>query len=407
MGRLPAGAAPRMCRHPSGQARVRIGRNEYWLGRFGSPDAQRRYDAMLLRIIQDRNGGTLPACDAAPPAGLTVAEICSRFLTYADAEYRDANGKPTSTIGNYKMAVRALRPYDDVSANAFGPVMLTDMMQRLVNERRPARSPGESDRWPRQTINRIAKSVRFIFTWAAGHELIPTTVPDRLRTVRLLVRNRTAAPERKKVTHVPDEQIDRTLPHLPKMVADMILLQRYTGCRPGEVCGLVCGEVDRSDPTWVWKPQRHKNEWREHDRVIAIGPRGRRVLEPYLKRGSEEYCFVASESEAARNAARRAARTSQMTPKHRARRKLAAQRKRPRSPYTEVAYRRAIARACAKHGIPHWNPNQIRHTAGTEARNEEGWDAAQVRLGHKSARTTEIYAELTLKRQIEVAERFG
>jgi hypothetical protein len=287
MGRLPAGKLPEMRRHPSGQARVRIGRQEHWLGRFGSPEAQRKYDALIHKITGDRNGwssapddraspespssagptsdpverdqvATLhapalpshspslvqspPRYPAAPATGITVAEVCSRFLVYAEQYYRDAKGEPTSTIGNNQMAVRALRPYDDVSAVAFGPVLPEDMMQRLVDERMPARRKGDPPRrWPRQTINRIAKSVRFIFVWAASRELLPAAVAENLKTVRLLVKNRTTAPEYRKVKPVPDEHIDLTLPHLPKMVADMVLLQRYTGCRPDEVCKLICG----------------------------------------------------------------------------------------------------------------------------------------------------------------------
>jgi integrase len=454
MGRLRAGKLPEMRRHPSGQARVRIGRQEHWVGRYGSPEAQRRYDALIHGLVSERNGwgsspvdrtppavspqANLPATDevefrplpmlpapgqaadgalAIPPpppngvaqaAGITVAEICSRFLVHADRYYRNAKGEPTSTIGNYRMAVRALRAYDDVAATAFGPVLLEDMMARLVAERLPSRQEGGPPRrWPRQTINRIAKSVRFIFVWAASRELIPAAVSENLKTVRPLVKNRTTAPEYRKVKPVPDEHIDRTLPHLPKMVADMVMLQRYTGCRPDEVCKLICGEVDRSGETWIWRPDRHKNDWREIDREIAIGPRGRAILKPYLNRGPDDYCFIASESEVARNAARRAERTSPMTPSQQARRQRAATKPRPRTPYTEPAYRRAIARACDRHGIPRWNPNRIRHTAATEARATEGIDGAQARLGHTTARTTEIYAELTLKRRIEVAERLG
>ena len=60
MGRLPLGALPRMRRHPSGQARVRIGRQEHWLGRYGSPEAQRRYDAIIQRVLDQRNGPRAP-----------------------------------------------------------------------------------------------------------------------------------------------------------------------------------------------------------------------------------------------------------------------------------------------------------------------------------------------------------
>ncbi len=61
MGRLPLGALPKMSRHPSGQARVRLGREEHWIGRFGSPEAQRRYDAIIRRILDQRNSSAVPA----------------------------------------------------------------------------------------------------------------------------------------------------------------------------------------------------------------------------------------------------------------------------------------------------------------------------------------------------------
>ena len=41
-------------------------------------------------------------------------------------------------------------------------------------------------------------------------------------------------------------------------------------------------------------------------------------------------------------------------------------------------------------------PLQLRHAAGTEARSAGGGlDAAQVRLGHKNANITQVYAEVS------------
>ena len=68
MGRLPLGALPRLRRHPSGQARVRIGRQEHWLGCYGSPEAQHRYDAIIKGILDQRNTW------AAAPAGSLTTE---------------------------------------------------------------------------------------------------------------------------------------------------------------------------------------------------------------------------------------------------------------------------------------------------------------------------------------------
>jgi len=44
-------------------------------------------------------------------------------------------------------------------------------------------------------------------------------------------------------------------------------------------------------------------------------------------------------------------------------------------------------------GVPHWAPNQLRHSAATRVRRELGLEAAQVVLGHAAADVTQVYAE--------------
>ncbi|MBL8875813.1 MAG: tyrosine-type recombinase/integrase, partial [Phycisphaerae bacterium] len=61
--------------------------------------------------------------------------------------------------------------------------------------------------------------------------------------------------------------------------------------------------------------------------------------------------------------------------------------------YTPTNYAQAIRRACEAAGVPHWSPNQIRHTKATEIRHEHGLEAAQVILGHSRIEATQIYAE--------------
>lgn len=57
--------------------------------------------------------------------------------------------------------------------------------------------------------------------------------------------------------------------------------------------------------------------------------------------------------------------------------------------------------------LPHWHPNQLRHTKATEIRREYGLDAARVVLGHRSPQITETYAELDMGRAAEVMARLG
>ena len=55
-----------------------------------------------------------------------------------------------------------------------------------------------------------------------------------------------------------------------------------------------------------------------------------------------------------------------------------------------------------------WHPRQLRHTAGTLIRREFGLDAAQLALGHSSAKVTDaVYAERDMARVIEVMRRIG
>jgi integrase len=83
--------------------------------------------------------------------------------------------------------------------------------------------------------------------------------------------------------------------------------------------------------------------------------------------------------------------------------------------YTESSYRKAIHHACRKAGIEPWNPNQLRHTHGTEVRRvfgiaaleDAGLEAARETLGHTDSRTSEIYAKESLERAMLIARRVG
>jgi integrase len=44
-------------------------------------------------------------------------------------------------------------------------------------------------------------------------------------------------------------------------------------------------------------------------------------------------------------------------------------------------------------GVPQWHPHQLRHTAATDLRKQFDVETARIVLGHRTAFTTEIYAE--------------
>lgn len=440
MGRNRRHSLPQMRLHSaSGHARVRINGTEHWLGRFGSPEAQAAYDRLIAGFLASRLGpqqetvasptaiavGTgepphddQPAAEPAPaplsPAPepvseeLTVAELCVIFMDHARNYYRLSDGRLSSSYHGMLQAVNALRPFKRLPAASFGPRCLREVLEKLVHQKTRTGKPR-----PRRSINRLLKRIRSLFKWAASMEMVPPQTWHGLMAVEGLRRGRTTAPELPPVAAVSDRIVRKTLPHLPKVVADLVMFIRYTGCRPGEACLLKPVDLERSGKVWKWTLGSHKNAWREHDRVIMVGPRAQKILGPYLKRMAatpHAYCFSPRLSERDRNRLRKESRQSPMTPSQAARRpKALRERKRPPGEhFTNASLNRCIRRACEKAKIDRWTPMQLRHTAGTEARKAGGGlDAAQVRLGHKHANITEVYAELAREKAAELAIKLG
>ena len=90
---------------------------------------------------------------------------------------------------------------------------------------------------------------------------------------------------------------------LPEVVADMVRLQRLTGCRPADLCIMRPCDIDRSGEIWQYRPSSHKLEHRGRERLIFVGPQGQEILLRYLARDPVAYCFRPCDSESKRRAA--------------------------------------------------------------------------------------------------------
>jgi integrase len=232
---------------------------------------------------------------------------------------------------------------------------------------------------------------------------------------------------------VAEVYVRKVQPFLPPAVAAMVELQILTGMRSGEVAIMRGRDLNTAGPAvWQYRPAHHKTAHHGHERVIDLGPRAQAVLRPWLKTDLEQYLFSPRETEAARNAARREARSSALTPSAQARRLRADRRRRRRPPaerYTSASYRRAIARGTDRANagiaadlkargivdaekvdaasIPAWFPHQLRHLFATEIRRRYGLEAARVMLGHHNIGVTQVYAERDLRVAARVAAEVG
>ena len=426
-GRRPRFQPPKMLRHAgSRRARARIDGKTIWLGRWEgknpSPEAIAKFERVLadwFRRRQDSVSTRTPARettaaepDVATPLEqpvigvkpsaqrMSVAELVAQYCDFAETYYRKPDGTHTSSIYLVRRACVALTPFMETPADSFGPLKFTTLLEQMAAEQRVCR----------KTINDIAKCIRRIFRWGASRQLVPGTVHHALCSAELLKRNRTLAVDYPEVPLVPDEVIQRTLPFLPTMIRDMVVLQRATGARPGEICNLTVGDIDTSGDVWTATLKDHKTAYAGCTREVLLGPAAQVILERYLPRASTAAVFDPREAEKARLRARRAARKTKLYPSHIQRRKDKKKTKPKRTAglfYTEAAYRRAIQRACRKAGVEKWFPNQIRHTAATEYKNRFGWEIARVVLGQKSVNTTAIYAERDREGAIGAVREIG
>ena len=88
----------------------------------------------------------------------------------------------------------------------------------------------------RTNINRTVHRIKRVFSWGVENELVPPAVYQALQAVSSLRAGRTDARESDPVLPVDEGTVNGTLPHLSRVVADMVRLQLLCGMRPGEVC---------------------------------------------------------------------------------------------------------------------------------------------------------------------------
>jgi len=398
----PSGKVPAYCLHKaSGQAVVRIDGVDHYLGPYGSDQSHELYERTIAEWRAKRQSqvnGTSHAISSGRPTGnLTVEQVLGLYWRFAKGHYVK-DGVPTGELENVKHALRPVRKmYASLPVRDFGPLCLKALQRRMIE-----------DGLCRSVINSRIGKIKRVFRWAVSEQLCSPVVLQGLQAVMGLQRGRTDARESRPVEPVDDDTVAATLPLLSPVVRDMVEIQHLTGCRPGEVCNLRPCDVDRSGPVWVYRPGSHKMQHRGRQRSIFIGPRAQKILQPYLLRDADSYCFSPADSQQRRHREMRENRRSKVQPSQRDRSKSRPQLK-PGTRYLKDAYARAIRRACDRAFAPpdsldkderakwrkehRWSPNRLRHAAATTIRQQFGLEAAQVVLGHSRADVTQVYAE--------------
>jgi integrase len=210
----------------------------------------------------------------------------------------------------------------------------------------------------------------------------------------------------------------------------MIDTQGLTGMRPGEVCAMKAAYIDMNarvrgvsisvdgpttkiEPPDVWiytvpdYAYKLAHVENAYARKVAIGPKGQEILRPFIEGCDEDaHLFSPRDSAIEHRKKLRLDRKTPLYPAHVARHSNTID---PaiRDDYDHNTYRQAVHRACERAGVAPWNPNQIRHTRGTEIREEHGLEASSASLGHTNISTTELYAERNMKMAIRIGKQAG
>ena len=375
------------------------------------------------------DGGSAVAWDG------TIGNLAKLYLEHCQKSYRKPDGTPTTTARNIGHALKPLlEQYAKMSADAFGPLRLKEVRQAWIDEK-----------LCRTTINDRVRTIQAMFRWAVGNEMLHGTQAAEIGMVDGIHKNRVKGiKEPKKVKPVSMLDVERTAAACCNPVATMIRLQAMTGMRPTEMLTMTPGRIDRSNKdVWVYtvapefNKTDHLNEGDDdetYDRRIPLVGEAQRLIAPFMFRKDKEFLFTPEQADREHRKAAREARTTGLNKNGEPYRRADGHGKLGRefaSRYTADTYHQAIDRAIirankgimaqvrqanpgadekridelyAAQRIKTWYPYQLRHTAGTLAREAMGIEAASALLGHKNVKVTELYAEKSQKLAAEVAK---
>jgi site-specific recombinase XerC len=336
------------------------GKQHYrYFGAWGSPESIRDYQRFAAEWIA---GYTVP--ESPLGAGLLVAEVAAKFMPWAESHYVK-NGRATSHVHRFRSALRGLiKGHGERLANQFSPDDLRALVASWV-------AAGLS----RRTVNEYQWRVVFVFSWAVtrfGGAVHPDTVA-RLERVEKQESGRSAAPDNTPKRSAPLADVEAAIPFLhPEptkraIFEAMVRLQLVSGLRPGELCAMTPGHLDRTrGDLWRYEPHDHKNRHRGARRVVWIGPRGQAILATLL-------AGLANDSPVFGYARAAGCERAGITVNH---------------------YRARVAAACRAAGVTPWHPHQLRHNRATELqRRYESDEAVRVGIGDTPEVARQIYVD--------------
>ncbi len=362
--------------HKSGQARISIGGKDFYLGKFGTPEAATEYARLANDYAAKRP--LLPR-DVIPTGQMTIANLIAAWLTFERDHGRGEKHPEVERI------IRATVPLDRLFGATRADEFTAKRLEQVQLSMRDSTwmTADEKDtlkQWSRNYVNKQIDRIIRIFRWAEKEGMVGKGTLEHLRSLEPIKSNDKRAKHTKPVAACDwESQVKPCLPHLTPQVAALVELQWLAAMRPSEVVAITRGEIDRQSVpgVWLYRPSKHKTEHRGHELVKVLGPRSQTILAPWLLAAPDDKSPI-----------------------------FRGQRKRGR--YTVDGYNRAITRACVAADVVRWTAYSLRHAAKLHVTQTHGLDAARAMLGHSSMTMTAKYSSaIDLKTAAEVARQIG
>ena len=351
-------------------------------GTYNSTESKQAYFEAMAQIekakIEEKKKPQLPKQQQ-----ITVVELVTAFLDHAKIYYRK-NGKQTSTLKIYEISSRYLvEMFGNMKVDKFSQVELISIQEYL----------DEKINLSRKTVNSYITCIRNFFNRGVERGLVSHEVAGRLGFVKPLKEGRCKSSERPGRGIVSWDLVEKTLPYLPDVVRDMVLIQWETGMRPQDCCGMKWSQIDTSDDIWVYDLlKQHKTAQYGITRYIPLAKECQDILARYKDTPEDQFIFSPKRTVREQADKRSANRKTKVQPSQIRRKQIQQIRREDLvgDAYNANSLRNAVQRAAEKAGVM-WCPYQLRHSYITYVANTQGENIAQTLMEHKSVRTARGY----------------
>ena len=383
----------------------------FYLGKYGSPEAQRKYRQLCSSMLTD----DVPAVEPVP--SMSLSYLYNKFLDTIE-------GKTDSESAGLRRTIRyALECFgdslilDDFADDTRTIKILTEFQQYLLsiaNEERTektdvvycrnSRQAGQpisrqtKKKWTYTGINRMVKKWISILRWGCRNGILPFAIFRVLDALKPL-NAKSGLPRTPEAEAASDDALRAVLPYMTPTVREMVQIQRGTGMRAKEICDLLVGDIDKTGDTWTVRTDRHKTAAHLRFRYFAFSQEETAILRRRCAgKSDEQHVFSQKESFEEYWQMQRKNRKTPVQPSRAIKDEQNKDKRLDRyhDYFTERSYAQSIRTACGRArkagvDVENINPKSIRHAAYTAYSEKYGVDIASKNAGHTSPRMADVY----------------